>query len=96
MPTKRRALKHLPRIGEVRVTSQVLDLYRSFQEEVRAHGRYTRAAAELNSALQGALRHLPWEDTDMHDLHFTARLPRPRDPAEAPRRDLAQSASCRL
>ena len=70
MPTKRRPLQHAPRIGELRVTNRMLSLYRSFQEEVRTHGRYTVAAAELHSALQTVLRNLPWEDTDLHDLQF--------------------------
>jgi hypothetical protein len=69
-PAFQRSNELAPRIGELRVTNRMLHLYRSFQEEVRAHGRYTVAAAELNSALQTVLRHLPWEDTDLHDLHF--------------------------
>ena len=68
MPTKRRPLKHGPRVGDVRVTSRLLNLYRSFQDEVLAHGRYTRAAGQLNSALQMALGELPWADPDEEDL----------------------------
>jgi hypothetical protein len=98
-PAFQRSNELAPRIGELRVTNRMLHLYRSFQEEVRAHGRYTVAAAELNSALQTVLRHLPWEDTDLHDLHFhqlhLLAFPDP-NPAEAPRCDRAQSAGCRL
>ena len=87
MPTKRRPLQHAPRIGELRVTNRMLHLYRSFQEEVRAHGRYTHAAAELNSALQTVLRHLPWEDVQLHDLQFhQLHLLAYPDPATQPRR----------
>jgi hypothetical protein len=70
MPTKRRPLKHAPRIGEVRITDRILDVYRGYQDEVRAHGRYTRRAGELSDALIGALGHLPWEDQDEQDLHY--------------------------
>ena len=70
MPTKRRPLKHGPRVGEVRVTSKILDLYRAYQDEVRQHDRYTRQAGKLHSGLQTALNHLPWEDVYEHDLQF--------------------------
>jgi hypothetical protein len=70
MPTKRRPLKHAPRVGEVRITDRLLTLYRGYQDEVRAHGEYTRAGAELNSAVRMALGHLPWGDQEEHDLHY--------------------------
>jgi hypothetical protein len=83
MPTKRRPLKHAPRIGEVRVTARLLDLYRQFQSEAREHGGSVRAA-QLQHAMHGALKHLPWgsmqeQRRDYDELHKLAyEDPRPQ------------------
>ena len=70
MPTKRRALKHAPRVGEIRVTERLLDLWRSFQDEVRKPGPKTVRAADLQQELHVVLGHLPWEDGNMHERHY--------------------------
>ena len=70
MPTKRRPLKHAPRIGEVRVTARMLSLYCALQDEIRAHGRGTFRVGRLRSELHIVMRQLPWEDGDVHDLHY--------------------------
>ena len=71
MPTKRRPLKHAPRIGEVRVTSRMLNVYRTHQDEIRAHGRSQESvAANYKASCRSLLNQMPWEDGDVHDLHY--------------------------
>jgi len=84
MPTKRRPLKHAPRIGEIRVTERLLNLYRAFQTEVREHRDSVRVA-DLLHELHCVLRHLPWESVraqhaDYRELHLLAYP----DPATRP------------
>jgi hypothetical protein len=72
MPTKRRPLKHAPRIGEVRVTSRMISLWRQFQDTVRTQGDHDSRvrAAQLQGELHVVLRHLPWEDGAIHEDHY--------------------------
>ena len=94
MPTKRRPLKHGPRIGEVRVTSPACSISaRSFQDEVPASTgpRYTPGRRPVEQALLQIVLcgELPWEDTGTYASGTTtlpapsAGLPRPEDTAEA-------------
>jgi hypothetical protein len=69
MPTKRRPLRHAPRVGDVRVTPRMLTLWRAFQDEIRKPGRTIRRA-DLIQELHVVLRHLPWESGDEHELHY--------------------------
>ena len=71
MPTKRRALKHSPRIGQVRVTQRLLDVYRAYQQVLRTDRNSVRSA-DLQHALHHALRHLPWENQDQQERDYAA------------------------
>ena len=69
MATKRRPLKHGPRVGEVMVTSRLIALWRQFQDESRAQGDPVKVA-QLQGLLHVALRHLPWEDGREHERQY--------------------------
>jgi hypothetical protein len=71
VPTKRRPLQH-DAIGEIRLTDRLLDLYRQWQSELRRGGerRFDDAATILEAKLSDALRHEPWMDWRVADLHY--------------------------
>jgi hypothetical protein len=88
MPTKRRPLQH-DTIGEIRVTERLLDLYREWQSELRRGGerRFDDAASILDAKLFDALRHEPWMDWRVADLHYhQLHLAAYPDPKKRPKR----------
>jgi hypothetical protein len=88
MPTKRRPLQH-DTIGEIRVTKYLLDLYQQWQSELRRGGerRFDDAASILDAKLFDALRHEPWMDWRVADLHYhQLHLAAYPDPKKRPKR----------
>jgi hypothetical protein len=88
MPTKRQPLQH-DTIGEIRVTKRLIDLYQQWQLELRRGGerRCDDAATILKDELFDALRHEPWMDQNVEDLHYhQLHLLAYPDPKKRPKR----------
>jgi hypothetical protein len=88
MPSKRRPLEH-DTIGEIRVTKRLIDLYQQWQLELRRGGerRCDDAATILEAKLFDALRHEPWMDWKVEDLHYhQLHLLAYPDPKKRPKR----------
>ena len=68
MPSKRRPLSHAA-VGDIRVTPKMIAIYKAWQDALRA-GDVSTYPSELCAQLDTALGHMPWDDQDIHDLHW--------------------------